>query len=82
MAADYEYLLERARRSAKSFTFAELCELASGYFTFDRRRGSHHVFVREGYRPMVFQPRRRDPKMAKPYQVKQLVTVIDLLRER
>lgn len=82
MAIDYDYLLERARRKAKSFTFDELCELASGYFTLGRRRGSHHVFVRGGCRPMVFQPRHRDRKMAKPHQVRQLVAVIDSLKKQ
>lgn len=82
MAADCDQLLERARRNAKSFTFTELRALASCYFTLDRRRGSHHIFVRDGCRPLNFQPRHRDPKMAKPYQVRQLVAVIESLGEQ
>lgn len=83
MAEDYHELLDRARKSPKSIKFAELIALA-GYvsFSIDRQKGSHHILVREGYPPLSFQPRHHDPKMAKPYQVRQLIALIDSLKEK
>lgn len=83
MAEGYDDLLDRARKSPKSIKFTELIALA-GYinFSLDRQKGSHHILVREGHLPLSFQPRHRDPKMAKPYQVRQLLALIDSLKEK
>lgn len=45
---------------------------------FDREHGSHRLYyhVEDPSKIMNFQPREGDSKMAKPYQVKQLVAFI------
>jgi hypothetical protein len=83
MATDCNDLLDKAKRKRASVTFAELRVLAECYgFTFNRQSGSHHIYVRSGAGLQDFQPRKRDAKMAKPYQVKQLLDFIDTLSEK
>lgn len=82
MAADCDDLLEKAKRKRASVTFDELCALALCWgFAFDRQNGSHHIYERAGARRQDFQPRNRDRKMAKPFQVKQLLDFIATLQE-
>jgi len=82
MAENCDGLLDRAKRKRASITFPELCRLAECFgFVFDRQKSSHYIYERPGTRPMDFQPRKRDEKMAKPYQVKQLLDFIATLPE-
>ena len=76
--------LERARNNPQSFTFRELQQLAEkAGFRLRRIRGSHHVYSRKGVVEIInLQPKGR---MAKPYQVRQVVGLIDkygLLKEK
>lgn len=76
-------LLERARNNPHSLGFRELQQLAEkAGFRLKRVRGSHHVYTRKGIVEIInLQPRGR---MAKPYQVRQVVGLIDkygLLKE-
>lgn len=73
-------LFRRAKARPQSVTFEELLELAVCYgFTHDRTRGSHRQYVREDdpYGMMTFQPDSKDKKMAKRYQVAQLVRFVE-----
>jgi predicted RNA binding protein YcfA (HicA-like mRNA interferase family) len=69
-------ILEQARRSPAAVRFADLRRLAEAAgFTLRRTRGSHHVYSRPGVIEIIdLQP---DGKDAKPYQVRQLLTVIE-----
>jgi predicted RNA binding protein YcfA (HicA-like mRNA interferase family) len=77
-------LLERARNNPESLSFKELQRLveAAG-FRLKRVRGSHHVYARKGIVEIInIQPKGR---MAKPYQVRQVVGLIakySLLKEK
>ena len=76
-------LLERARNNPQSLSFRELQQLAeTAGFKLKRVRGSHHVYTRRGIVEIInLQPKGR---MAKPYQVRQVVGLIDkygLLKE-
>jgi predicted RNA binding protein YcfA (HicA-like mRNA interferase family) len=69
-------LLAKARRAPNGLTFRELCALADCYgFELRRIAGSHRAYQRPGLaRPLSFQP---VGKMARGYQVRQLVKAID-----
>lgn len=79
--ADCEKLLEQAQNAPAALRFSQLCRLAECFgFEIARQRGSHRIYKRSGYmRMMTFQD---DGGKAKPYQVRQLLDVIDHLRER
>lgn len=71
-------LVERAKDNPSGFSFRELRELAECFgFHLARKKGSHHIFKRVGYRRLLnFQ----DSKgMAKTYQVRQLVSALEEL---
>jgi predicted RNA binding protein YcfA (HicA-like mRNA interferase family) len=72
-----EKLLAKARNNPAGVRFTEACALAEAYgFQFARQRGSHRMFEREGVWEQVnLQPERNGK--AKPYQVRQLVKMID-----
>jgi len=77
-------LLERARNNPQSLSFRELQQLVEKEgFRLRRVRGSHHVYTRKGAVEIInLQPKGR---MAKPYQVRQVVGLIDkygLLKEK
>lgn len=72
-------LLERARKSPSDLRFTEICQLAECYgFVFDRQAGSHRIYKRRGW-PQVINFQEWKGK-AKPYQVRQLLKVIDLIQ--
>ena len=76
-------LLERARKNPQALSFKELQQLAkTAGFVLKGVRGSHHVYTRKGVAEIInIQPK---GKMAKPYQVRQVVGLIekyDLLEE-
>ncbi|QQS40104.1 MAG: type II toxin-antitoxin system HicA family toxin [Acidobacteriota bacterium] len=76
-------LLEKARRAPNSLRYSDLCRLAEYFgWELERHEGtSHRIYFNPGLagRPgelMNFQNR---SGMAKPYQVRQLVSAIDEL---
>ena len=73
-------ILNRAKNSAKSLRFDEVCQLAECFgFVFARQEGSHKTYKRAGFpRSMTFQ---NDNGKAKPYQVRQLLLAISQLNE-
>ncbi|MCZ6626177.1 MAG: type II toxin-antitoxin system HicA family toxin [Deltaproteobacteria bacterium] len=77
-------LVERARNNPQSLSFKEIQRLVDlAGFRLKRVRGSHHVYTRKGIVEITnIQPK---GKMAKPYQVRQVVSLIDkygLLKEK
>ena len=69
-------LLEKARNNPAGVRFQEICLLAE-HMGFNRRgvKGSHIVYEKEGVEEILtFQGR---DGMAKPYQVKQLLAVVE-----
>ena len=73
-------LLDKARSRPESVSFQELQQLATSFgFVCDRVRGSHRQYIRfeEPVRLLSIQPRKGDKKMAKAYQVQQLVVFIE-----
>ena len=74
-------LLRRARANPAGLRFAQLCQLAECHgFQFARQRGSHRVYRHATARTiMTFQ---EVNGMAKPYQVRQLLDVIDDLTDQ
>lgn len=63
----------------KSVSFKDLLKIAEKYFGEYRVNGSHHIFKM----PWAGDPRinlQMDGKMAKPYQVKQVVKAIEKLK--
>ena len=72
-------LIEKARNNPAGVRFREICLLAE-HVGFTRRggKGSHVVYEKEGVEEILtFQDRKG---MAKPYQVKQLLSVIGKYR--
>ena len=71
--------LQAARTNPAGVSFADLKRLvAAAGFVLARREGSHHVYKKAGVAEIVnVQPRGR---MAKPYQVRQVVGLIDKYR--
>lgn len=69
-------ILDHARRSPAAVRFIDLCRLAEAAgFALRRTRGSHHVYSRPGVPEIIdLQP---DGKDAKPYQVRQVVALIE-----
>ncbi len=73
-------LFNKARQNPESISFKEVQELAVAYgFAFDVQKGSHIQYKRrdDPYGFMNFQPRKNDKKMAKIFQVRQLVKFIE-----
>lgn len=70
-------ILEAARRSPASLAFAELQRLAEAAgFRLARISGDHFIYTREGIPEVInLQPKGR--KNAKPYQVRQVVELIE-----
>jgi len=61
-------------RSDANIDFDDLRLLLDRLGFCERVRGSHHIFVRAGIENMI--NLQRDGKLAKPYQVRQVRTVI------
>ncbi len=72
----YSKLLSRvlSGRSDGNVDFDELRRLLKRLGFEERTRGSHHVFVRSGIHDMI--NLQREGRLAKPYQVRQVRTVI------
>jgi predicted RNA binding protein YcfA (HicA-like mRNA interferase family) len=75
MAAE---ILAQARRSPTNVRFADLRRLveAAGY-VFRRQKGSHHVFTHAARPALPMVNLQSDGTNAKPYQVRQVVRLID-----
>jgi hypothetical protein len=68
----YQHIL--ARRSDANVPFAELCQLLKQLGFRERIKGDHYIFTKEGLEEILnLQPK---GAKAKPYQVKQVRTVI------
>ncbi len=64
----------------KSIPFNDLCKLLAELGFECRRKGSHHIFHRDGIEEIInIQP---DGNGAKPYQVRQVRNIILKYRER
>jgi len=76
-------LLEKAKNSPNNFSFSEICQLAECYdFVIQRQSSSHIIYEHpslriERNRLMNFQ---NFKGKAKPYQVRQLLRAISVLR--
>jgi hypothetical protein len=69
-------LIEKARTTPQNIRFPELCRLAELYgFTLKGGKGSHRVYTRKGI-PDILTVQDVDG-MAKPYQVKQFLKIIE-----
>jgi hypothetical protein len=72
-------ILAAARSSPKSITFGDLQRLvvAAG-FVLDRHHGDHAIYIRNGIPEIInLQPRKGDKRMAKPYQVQQVIEILE-----
>ena len=69
-------IYQKIKKSPTNIRFEEICEIAEEFeFHFKGGKGSHRIFVRRGIKEMLnFQ---NDKGMAKPYQVKQFIKVIE-----
>lgn len=78
--AKCDEILAKAVRNPAGLRFGELCQLAECVgFEFSRQRGSHRIYRHPGLRrTLSFQDSRGQ---AKPYQVRQLLTIIAELGE-
>ncbi len=72
-----EELLAKARNNAKGMRFSEICKLAVAFgWRVDRQEGSHHIYLRTGV-PGRVNLQSDHNRMAKPYQVRDLIKLID-----
>ncbi len=76
-----EKLYQKAIRSPKNFLFRDLCLLVErvGFELRKTSSGTSHRFYRHPLimEPINLQPFPRDSKLAKPYQVQQVLDIID-----
>jgi predicted RNA binding protein YcfA (HicA-like mRNA interferase family) len=72
----YEELLERIRSgtSDANIRFDDLCHLLRRMGFEERSRGSHHIFRKQGIEDRI--NLQRAGNNAKPYQVKQVRTIV------
>ena len=69
-------LLQKALSSPANIQFEEACALARAFgFHLSRVKGSHHIFAHPGVREFVNLQEVRGK--AKPYQVKQLLALVE-----
>ena len=69
-------LLQKALSSPANLRFEEACSLARAFgFHLSRVRGSHHIFAHPSVRELVNLQEVKGK--AKPYQVKQLLALVD-----
>jgi len=72
-------IFSKAKASPANVTLSELCALAESVgFVFRNQAGSHRIYKHPKLSEMMnFQPDKQNPAKAKPYQVRQLVKVIE-----
>lgn len=75
---DKQRIFDELKGNPKNVRFARLCKAAEAFgFRFRGGKGSHQIYVREGVREMLnFQ---NVEGKAKPYQVRQLIKIIEKL---
>jgi hypothetical protein len=79
--ASSQKILEQMRREPKSVRFSDLLKVCEGYFGEPRQSASSHVIFKT---PWPGDPRvniQNDKGKAKAYQVRQVLLVIDKLKE-
>ncbi len=71
-------ILEQARRSPANLRYRDLVKLvqAAGYVEV-RQTGSHHIFRHKSRRDLAIVNLQADGATAKPYQVRQVLRLID-----
>ena len=69
-------LYEEIKRNPKNIRFQKICKVAEAFgFIMRKGKGSHYIFVRPGVEELLnFQ---NVKGKAKPYQVKQLIKIIE-----
>jgi predicted RNA binding protein YcfA (HicA-like mRNA interferase family) len=72
----YDKLILRILRgnSDANVAFSDLCELLRKYGFHEHTRGSHHVFRKDGVEEKL--NLQKDGSKAKPYQVRQVRTIL------
>ena len=72
-------ILAAAKAAPRSVTFVDLKRLVTAIgFVLDRHNGDHDIYVRSSVPEIInLQPRKGDRRMAKPYQVNQVVEIIE-----
>ncbi len=76
MAAQFDKVIIKllSCRSDSNFAFKEIRSLLLRLGFDERVRGSHHLFRKDGIREMI--NIQKDGNMAKPYQIKQIRTIL------
>lgn len=74
-----EKLLQKAINSPNNFAFTDLCKLAELHgYKYRDTRGDHKTYRHPVTKVMMnFQPDKNNKKLAKPYQITQLLTAIN-----
>jgi hypothetical protein len=72
----YDKLLSGICNSPTNVRLADACKAAAKLGFVERQRGSHHAFSRTG-EPIGLNFQKTSNGMAKPYQVRQLITMIE-----
>ena len=72
-------ILAAAKATPKSITFADLRRLvAAAGFVIDRHHGDHEIYIADGIPEIInLQPRKGDRRMAKAYQVEQVIEIVE-----
>jgi len=70
-------ILEKVLSGSKNVRFDEFTALLEGFgFKLDRVKGSHHIFINPNV-PKSFPVQPKSNGQAKPYQIQQLLKLID-----
>lgn len=72
---------QKILENSKNVKFADLLKLCKQYFGEPRIAGSHHIF-KTPWKGKPFVNIQKDGKMAKPYQVKQIMEAINKMEEK
>lgn len=72
--------LKALQKQPNNVKFKELLQIAIRYFGEPRIGGSHHIF-KTPWKGQPWVNLQRDGKMAKPYQVKQVIKALEKLGE-
>jgi len=70
--------LEQMRASPKNFHFGDLCNVVAAHgYEEVRQKGSHHIYQHPTRPDLPMINLQDDNGRAKPYQVRQVLTIID-----
>lgn len=71
-------LMEKARRAPASLAFSELCRLVESVgYRLVRTKGSHRIYLHDARPELPIINLQRVRGKAKPYQVRQVLRIID-----